>query len=49
MDGYLNFLQHNVDDNLLTTFFHVGLVHHYGNEIDTLFDHKETMLFTKKV
>jgi hypothetical protein len=48
MNGYLNFLQHKAYDNLLTIFFHVGLVTITGMKIDTLFDHKETIVIYKK-
>jgi hypothetical protein len=41
-----NYLQHKVNDNLLTTFFRVGLVRYLritiaGMKRDTLFEHKE--------
>lgn len=44
-----NYLQHKVDDNLLNTFFHVGLIPYLQvanarMKRDTLFEHKEVVV-----
>jgi hypothetical protein len=44
-----NYLQHKVEDNLLNTFFHVGLIPYLQaanarTKRDTLFEHKEVVV-----